>query len=176
MAYVKQDFTSGQTLTAAQLNNIEVGLIALEDEKVSLSDMDDEVGKIISITKIVDAIYPIGSIYMGINNVNPSTLFGGTWEQITDTFLLAASDITSASPTYIGGATGGEAEHVLTIDEIPAHTHTYSKPSYRTIMYAGSSTTGTTGASSTATSSTGGGLAHNNMPPYLAVYVWRRTA
>ena len=63
-----------------------------------------------------DTIYPIGSIYISINNVNPGTLFGGTWEQIEDKFLL------SAGSTYTAGDTGGSAtmEHTHTL----AHTHT----------------------------------------------------
>lgn len=75
-------------------------------------------------------IYPVGSIYMSVNNVNPSTVFGGTWEQIKDKFLLACGD------TYNNGATGGSAthtpsgtvgNHTLTAAEIPSHTHTYDK-------------------------------------------------
>ena len=73
-------------------------------------------------------IYPIGSIYMSVNNVDPATIFGGTWEQIKDKFLLASGD------TYAQGATGGEAsisytpngavgDHVLTEEEIAKHNH-----------------------------------------------------
>ena len=118
----------------------------------------------------IDTIYPVGSIYMSVNNVNPSTLFGGTWEQIKDTFLLSAGD------TYAAGSTGGEAEHVLTVDEMPSHDHAMSlattdasSANYARMGYQGETRRGVTGA-------TGGGLAHNNMPPYLAVYVWKRTA
>jgi cytochrome c5 len=76
------------------------------------------------------SIYPIGSIYMSVNNVNPSEIFGGTWQQIKDKFLLACGD------TYNNGATGGSAthtpsgtvgNHTLTAAEIPSHTHTYDK-------------------------------------------------
>ena len=72
-------------------------------------------------------IYPIGSIYMSVNNVDPSTVFGGTWQQIKDRFLLACGD------TYNTGETGGAANHTpsgsvgnhtLTVNEMPAHTHT----------------------------------------------------
>lgn len=124
----------------------------------------------------IDTIYPVGSIYMSVNNVNPSTLFGGTWEQIKDTFLLSAGD------TYAAGSTGGEAEHVLTVDEMPKHLHT----SHTSLVNANGSGTSTKVPSGTTygfaygsafnTSQTGGDAAHNNMPPYLAVYVWKRTA
>ena len=71
-------------------------------------------------------IYPIGSIYMCVNDINPSKIFGGTWVQIKDRFLLAAGD------TYNNGSTGGSAtytpsgtvgSHTLTVNEIPSHTH-----------------------------------------------------
>lgn len=74
-------------------------------------------------------IYPIGSIYMSVNNVDPSLVFGGTWEQIKDRFLLACGD------TYTNGEKGGAAthtptgtvgNHTLTINEMPAHDHTLS--------------------------------------------------
>lgn len=73
------------------------------------------------------SIYPIGSIYMSVNNVDPSTVFGGTWQQIKDRFLLACGD------TYSNGSTGGAANHTpsgtvgnhaLTVNEMPSHTHT----------------------------------------------------
>jgi len=65
----------------------------------------------------VDIIYPIGSIYITTNYVSPEILFGGTWELIKDKFLLGAGD------TYGAGSTGGEATHILTIDEMPSHQH-----------------------------------------------------
>ena len=69
-------------------------------------------------SSIFDLIYPIGSIYLSVNNVNPGTIFGGTWEQIKDRFLLSAGE------TYSSGSIGGEANHTLSISETPSHTHT----------------------------------------------------
>ena len=66
---------------------------------------------------IVEIIYPIGAIYLSVNSTNPETLFGGTWEQIQDKFLL------SAGSTYTAGSTGGEATHTLTSNEMPSHNH-----------------------------------------------------
>ena len=120
---------------------------------------------------LADIIYPVGSIYISVNSTNPSTYYGGTWVQIKDRFLLACGN------TYSNGATGGEATHTLTIDEIPSHNHTFKRGTD------GSSYFGVTGKEpnstppyDVATTNTGGGKAHNNMPPYLAVYVWKRTA
>lgn len=118
-------------------------------------------------------LYPVGSIYMSVVETSPATLFGGTWERIKDAFLLSAGD------TYAAGATGGEAEHTLTIDEMPSHSHELhmdkatSEGRYND-GYIGKG--GYTTGNARYTNSTGGGLAHNNMPPYLAVYVWKRTA
>lgn len=124
---------------------------------------------------LFDKIYPIGSIYMSINNTNPSVLFGGSWQQIKDTFLLSAGD------NYTAGDIGGEANHTLTVDEIPSHSHrTGIYTDYSTLPPARESTvtgyrTVAYGTESTVrTGSTGGGQAHNNMPPYLTVYMWQR--
>ena len=65
--------------------------------------------------------YPVGSIYMSVNSTSPATLFGGTWEQIQDVFLLAAGS------TYTAGDTGGSASHTLIVDELPSHVHTVPK-------------------------------------------------
>ena len=69
--------------------------------------------------ELLDKTYPVGSIYMSVNSTSPADLFGGTWEQIKDTFLLAAGD------TYSAGSTGGETEGWLTIDEIPNKVPSY---------------------------------------------------
>lgn len=122
-------------------------------------------------------IFRVGSIYMSINPTDPSTLFGGTWERIKDRFLLSAGD------TYSAGATGGEAAHTLTVNEMPTHNHgSYYRSAYTTQSSGsvGVTTRTSTSAQSTQTTdiiqNSGGGQAHNNMPPYLAVYMWVRTA
>lgn len=117
-------------------------------------------------------VYPVGSIYISVSETSPETLFGGTWESVGGRFLLGADE------TYSAGATGGEAEHTLTVDEIPSHSHSYSYyGAYDASASYGPITSGykwdTTPRN---TSAAGGGEAHNNMPPYLAVYMWKRTA
>ena len=128
-----------------------------------------------SSAKIRDFIYPVGSIYLSINNTNPSTIFGGTWEQIQDTFLLAAG------LTYAAGDTGGEATHTLIVEEIPPHNHHIltNNDDFNNSSgggYYGTHQDGTTAWYQTTwyTENTGGGQAHNNMPPYLVVYMWKR--
>lgn len=150
-------------------------------------------------------IYPIGSIYMSVNSTNPSTLFGGSWTRLQDTFLLAAGS------SYAAGSTGGEASHTLSTAEIPAHTHgsrladarinlhgyggggnfinnvvnatgyDYNSNGFRsanqlTKQTGSDSYSGFQIALAHTHDSVGGSGAHNNMPPYLAVYMWKRTA
>lgn len=123
-------------------------------------------------------VYPVGSIYMSVNATSPATLFGGTWERIKDTFLLSAGD------TYSAGDTGGEATHTLTVNEMPTHYHEglyWGDFSVPLALNSGGlplrlSHTGSGADNGFWTGKTGGGQAHNNMPPYLAVYVWKRTA
>ena len=73
-----------------------------------------------SITAIVDVIYPVGSLYWSSKPTNPSTLFGGTWEQIKDVFVLASGD------TYTAGATGGNANTTLAVENLPSHSHSFT--------------------------------------------------
>jgi hypothetical protein len=121
---------------------------------------------------LVNLIYPVGSIYMSVNNVSPQTFFGGTWERIKDRFLLAAGD------TYAAGGTGGAATHTLTVKEIPSHYHvvgTEGGSISKTTPYIAGATGGAGARGESTTDNTGGGEAHNNMPPYLTVYMWKRT-
>ena len=130
--------------------------------------------------EVLTKIYPVGSIYMSVNNTDPSTLFGGTWEQLKDRFLLGAGS------TYSNGATGGSATHKLTVNEMPSHKHTgieYDNGNSVSLSESGNtgyniswSKTGNSTRSDLQTNSTGGSKAHNNMPPYLVVYMWKRTA
>ena len=119
---------------------------------------------------IVDIVYPIGSIYMSVNAADPSTLFSGTsWEKLQGRFLLGSNS------TYKSGSTGGQATHTLTVSEMPAHTHNYFKVS--TSASVKDTASGSAyGDYSTSTTSVGGGAAHNNMPPYLVVNMWKRTS
>lgn len=123
---------------------------------------------------VLDNVYPIGAVYMSMNSTNPGTLFGGTWKQVQGKFLLGVSN------AYPAGSSGGESEHTLTIDEIPDHTHSFKYTGQaETIgvnairLYEAASNQ--YNAYSGGQSSNCGGQAHNNMPPYLAVYIWYRT-
>jgi hypothetical protein len=136
--------------------------------------------------------YPVGAIYLSTSSTSPASLFGGTWEQIQDKFLLAAGS------TYSAGGTGGNAththttaDHKLTESEIPSHRHTAttkttsygsgSQSSWRCMSFDG---TNADWSQTVYTGYTGGSGNHNHgntgssssLPPYLVVYVWKRTA
>lgn len=126
-----------------------------------------------TLDQILGLVYPVGSIYMSINNVSPATLFGGKWVQIKGRFLLGASDV------YKANTTGGEVAHTLTNDEMPNHQHSIWFPNSggeqsAEIGYPETGSKNTYYAEASKTSDAGGGAAHNNMPPYLVVYMWRR--
>ena len=131
---------------------------------------------------IVNKIYPIGSIYMSVDSTSPATLFGGTWEQIKDKFLLSCGD------TYNNGSTGGSADAIVV-----SHTHTFDRAyALTTDSTQGvdrNSNAGQTGTKvNNLLQSNGGAIYRNtinstgdsgtgkNMPPYLSVYMWKRTA
>ena len=138
----------------------------------------------------VDLIYPVGSIYMSVNETSPGVLFGGTWEKIHNRFLIGSSS------SFPAGSTGGEAVHTLTVSEMPSHkghlsagiigTVPSEKGNYKGFLSSDTMTAyGDIGRGwnvhagnemHPASEAVGGGHAHNNMPPYLAVYIWKRTA
>jgi hypothetical protein len=125
-------------------------------------------------TALLDFLHPVGSIYQSTDPTSPAELFGGMWEQIKDVFLLAAGD------AHAAGSTGGEEEHILTAAEMANHTHGYDYTGQSDATGTGAikivSPGGTANAYTGKATSNCGGQAHNNMPPYLAVYTWRRTA
>ena len=139
-----------------------------------------------AITSIFKTYFRVGDLLITTSSANPKDYYGGEWEQIKDCFLLACGD------KHAAGETGGEETHKLTLNEAPVHeghlatnvkneggeVGKYLKSSvlsdYGTIgrgwMYQSGSEAMPQGHSK------GGGEAHNNMPPYLAVYVWKRIA
>lgn len=135
---------------------------------------------------VLDNVYPVGAVYISINSTSPQTLFGGTWKQIQGQFLLGASS------AYPAGSTGGSKDAVVV-----AHSHNPANQSgyYGFITSASKAfTVGDMGSQSgsgryypfstsdydisrnTQTGSTGVSGTDKNMPPYICVYMWYRTA
>jgi hypothetical protein len=134
-----------------------------------------------NLKELINIIYPVGSIYMSVNSTSPQTLFGGTWTQLKDRFLLGAGS------TYSNGATGGAATHKLTTNEMPSHNHALNNFNgagntlKRGVMYGWDLKHGDLNYQNFNnpniwSADVGGNQAHNNMPPYLVVYMWKRTA
>lgn len=129
--------------------------------------------------QMLKTVYPVGAVYLSTSSTSPASLFGGTWEQMKDRFLLGAGG------TYTAGSTGGAATVTLTTSQIPSHDHKLQlvsphtssgdrSTSYVQYGYNGAENTFYTNAN--AMENTGGGGSHNNMPPYLAVYMWKRVS
>lgn len=135
--------------------------------------------------------YPVGAIYLSVTDTDPATLFGGTWERISQGRFLIGSGSNAANTTdywgeypagkenFPAGEMGGEVEHTLTVDEIPAHTHS------ERLEWSNTKAWGLTGTGEGAnavvdqggvTGATGGGKPHNNLPPYLVVFMWKRVS
>ena len=145
--------------------------------------------------KLLD--HPVGSIYQSVEPTSPADLFGGEWEQLEDRMLIAASD------TYPVKSTGGEAEHVLTKAEQPAISgylqfrqaggnntvstygdatnspfswNSYSGDKWNYQMTSEVNSSDDNKNTLVKFDNGGTSTAHNNMPPYYAVYTWIRTA
>lgn len=124
--------------------------------------------------------YPVGSIYLSVNNINPSRWFGGTWEQIAKGRTLVGVD-SNDTDFNIVKKTGGEKTHVLTVAEMPSHRHTLlynqNMPANNDVFIPyGSANNIRIGGDNKAVENTGGSQPHNNMPPYFTCYIWCRTA
>lgn len=166
--------TAGAKLNASSVANS----LDVEDEGYVL---DARQGKELAgrIDRAASMIYPVGSIYLSMSETDPAALFGGVWERLKDVFLLAAGD------AYAAGSTGGEAEVTLTAEQMPEHRHNgmyYSSSGVPINLNPGDggyqlewvSGTGSSEYQDFTTGKAGEGNAHNNMPPYLAVYAWKR--
>ena len=141
----------------------------------------EKLAQTVRLLPTLEEIWPIGSIYMSLDPTDPVTRFGGVWERIENAFLLAASN---AHPV---GETGGAEAVTLSEAQMPKHTHVhndyiqgYVNVNYRDGFNTYASPTqelngGDRKALHGGTSSAGGSQPHNNMPPYLCVYMWKRT-
>ena len=153
---------------------------------------------------LLSTVYPVGSIYMSVNATNPKDLFGGTWTQLKNAFLFATNATSgnkgtgsgtgtstgSSSPATGGSSSADTGSTVLTIDQIPSHSHNIKVKwdgGGGSSSYVRPTTSGT--ANSNFIANTGGGQghthtmahthtvnSHSHTVPYLEVYVWKRTA
>lgn len=143
------------------------------------------------ILEILDAVYPVGSIYIATVATNPATLFGfGTWAAFGAGRTIVGLDAGQTEFDTVE-ETGGAKTHTLLTAEMPSHTHTQN-PHNHTVDFndlwrwqawtSGSSAYGfrydgalPTSSETAVNQNTGGGGAHNNLQPYIVVYMWKRT-
>ena len=125
-------------------------------------------------TDLLNLVYPVGSIYMSVANVSPTTFIGGTWA-VWGTGRVPVAVDTGQTEFNTVEKTGGAKTHTLTVDEMPSHSHdtTIHFSGTGDVHYAVSAAQSPTPIS---TSATGGGQAHNNLQPYITCYMWKRTA
>lgn len=128
--------------------------------------------------------YPVGSIYMNASDsTDPSVLLGfGTWAAFgAGRVLIGEGSDSDDQPTpetvsFTAGDEGGEYNHTLTTSEMPEHTHTYTRKGTTTGGSLSGGDPNSVGDFVNNTSATGGSQAHNNLQPYIVVYMWKRTA
>lgn len=126
------------------------------------------------INNVVDIIYPIGSIYLSVNNVNPSSVFGGTWEAWGSGKVPVGVDTTQTEFNTVE-KTGGEKTHKLTINEMPSHSHNIHVGWGDTGLGAGYARVDANNPKNRwGVDNSGGGKAHNNLQPYITCYMWKR--
>tara|TARA_E500000318_G_scaffold111264_2_gene129146 strand:+ start:1378 stop:1926 length:549 start_codon:yes stop_codon:yes gene_type:complete len=171
-------YGSTDTVTSTNLNNLGDPSVALDAGTIVNADISasaDIAGSKLA-SDALEAAYPVGSIYMNASDgTNPNTLLGfGTWAafgagRVPVGFDSSDTDFDTAEET------GGAKTHTLSIDEMPAHNHDFSAP----IIFEDNSDGGNNGyggLSTGQTSTVGGDQAHNNLQPYIVVYMWKRTA
>ena len=123
--------------------------------------------------------WPIGSVFIAVVSTNPNTLLGfGTWSAFAAGRMLVGLDSGDTDFDTVE-ETGGAKTVTLDTTMIPAHTHTENVPSSASggaLKIALDTNASGATDSGNITGSTGGGLAHANLPPYIVVYMWKRTA
>ena len=156
----------GTPITASRMNNLEDG--------VAVNTIDIDTLK--TLVSQLACPYGIGDYLVTESTQHPSDRWLGTmWQKVSGgTFLMAAGD------GYNAGTTGGEAQHVLTVNEMPRHSHQIGIrnggstpiPQWTPIIgdYAQTNVTG----GFLSIPEAGGGQAHNNLPPYKAVHIYKR--
>lgn len=171
------------------------------DNATNATNIKNKAGNNVSLASaLLDMVYPVGSIYMSVNNVSPQSFLGGTWTawgagKVPVGFASGDDDFGAVEKT------GGEKTHTLTNMEAPSHLHTVdvkagagrqSTPGVNPgVMFKQSGVLESTSYNSLDTQSTpygslwslsvttgksGGGNAHNNLQPYIVCYMWKRTA
>ncbi len=195
-------FTETENGLDIEANNINANCITSQNNKFSLDsegnltcnsiNFNTSENNLLSFEAIFNKIYPVGAIYISTSSINPGTLFTGAWEQICGRFLIGTGlnkentfngfgVYNAGTYNFTPGELGGEPTHLLTVNEIPSHNHMYTRN--KILDAEPNSESGTSRGGNSLlnnmktyayTNPTGGNAAHNNIPPYLVVYMWKR--
>ena len=133
-----------------------------------------------TLSAVLSAVYPVGSVYISVVSTSPATLFGfGTWSAFATGRTLVGID-TGQTEFDVVEETGGSKTHTLTIAEMPSHQHTSDAAATSQTGSAAHDSSGgglnQRASGLTAIPLQGGGGAHNNLQPYIVTYMWKRTA
>ena len=182
----------GVTANTTELNYVDITTLGtVEASKAVTVDANKDVTAIRNLTMTgtltvggntaatLQAVYPVGSIYINAAvATNPATLLGfGTWAAFGAGRVMVGIDSTDTD-FDAAEETGGAKTVTLTTSQIPSHTHTATlmgngEDEQQDLPAAGDNTNP---SRTMTTSATGGGAAHNNVQPYIVVYMWKRTA
>ena len=138
------------------------------------------------VTATIANAYPVGSLYMNASNsTNPATLLGfGTWSAFGAGRVLIGID-SGDTDFDTAEETGGSKTHTLSLAEMPQHAHTLSMNTSadgdpdggnRRICTDDAEPGGPFTPTHLSMSNQGSNSAHNNVQPYIVVYMWKRTA
>jgi hypothetical protein len=182
----------GVTANTTELNYVDITTLGtVEASKAVTADANKDVTAIrnLTITGALSAgsglvtmsdIYPVGSIYINAAvTTNPATLLGfGTWVAFGSGRMMVGYNAADSDFDALQ-ETGGAKTHTLSIAEMPSHNHNRPlgwKPAPNSTDVDITGGNGINPQTNMVTDNTGGGGAHNNMPPYIVAYMWRRTA
>lgn len=177
------DILNGEAL--AEMPLYEVTIDCTVAEQVTITVSEPLFSTTITIDEVFNKIYPVGSIYMSVNSVNPSALFGGTWVSWGAGRVPVGVNASDDEFSTVEKE-GGEKTHTLTVDEMPSHKHfgsdnVVTSVNETSISFAngsGSTVSAVDNVIDTTTSNylIGSSKAHNNLQPYITCYMWKRTA
>lgn len=209
--YIEDAFTKEGNDVNLEVDHITTKCLLSKNEKFSLDENGNLIVNSISFSGssgegVFDLIYPIGSIYMSVNQISPSTLFGGIWERLSGGFLYGCVNeagnstitgtLTAAATGNTGAATGDTGSTILTISQIPSHQHNIQghNDSGSTVTWTDKAVTyasnnkgynagvrisyqgGGQGHTHTLNSHTHTLNSHTHNIPYMSVYIWKRTS
>lgn len=169
---------TGNSITNIETGDIAAATLVTAADTIASNDNDTTLPTSAAVRDLVESLYPVGSIYINSSvATNPGTLLGfGTWSAFGAGRVLVGFD---SGQTEFDAAeeTGGAKTHTLTTTEMPSHTHGIQGTNFASSFNGGSAgASGTTGSQYPTTLSAGSGGAHNNLQPYITVYMWKRTA